>query len=146
MTWIIGLLVVTLLVAGFLLRRAQKSPKPAQYGLGQRAPTARSPSWNQSAGVWGQRLVVGPLGACQAAMAQGGRCFPLTAVPVLPLIGCGAANCLCRLEPLVDQRRNQVDRRQRAERRAIIRAATQNGRRSGYDRRGADRQESRPAG
>ena len=72
--------------------------------------------------------------ACEFARVIAGRTFEPDAAPRLPLAGCGVIQCRCRYELFTD-RRSKV-RREKEERRELIRFETKSGRReAGGDRR-----------
>ena len=72
--------------------------------------------------------------ACEFARVVAGKTFEPDSAPKLPLAGCGVIECRCKYEQVTDQR-GKV-RREKEERRDMIRFETKSGRREvGGDRR-----------
>ena len=81
--------------------------------------------------------------ACEFARVIVGKTFEPDAAPKLPLAGCGVIECRCKYEQVTD-RRSKV-RREKEERRDMIRFETKSGRREvGGDRRKSNTRWSGP--
>jgi len=75
--------------------------------------------------------------ACEFARVIVGKTFEPDAAPKLPLAGCGLIECRCKYEAVTDRRSKA--RREKEERRDMIRFETKSGRREvGGDRRKAN--------
>src|SRR4051812_19593660 len=74
-----------------------------------------------------------PKCACEIARLIVGKTFEPAAAPKLPLAGCGVIECRCRFVSSGDKR--SKPRREKDERRDMIRFETKSGRREGSDRR-----------
>ena len=90
MSWIFGILILGGVIA-FIYVRTRSSPTPAQPLASTALPAAPGRIQPTPENIWGKRLVVNDPGACFAARALAGQCFPLDHVPgLLDYTGCAS--------------------------------------------------------
>ena len=101
-------------------------PGKATFKIGGDAKTS-------SARVTVSLRVPEPKRACEYARRIAGKTYEPEQAPKLPLAGCGVIECRCRFEHSAEQRAKA--RREKDERRDMIRFETKDSRRKNSDRR-----------